>query len=229
VGPGSLLAVSPHLDDAVFACGGLLGSRTASAVVTVFAGRPPDGQPLTEWDRASGFREGDDPIAARREEDRRALMQLNAQPEWLEFLDSQYRCRLDESSLAAALESAIMHNCRAHGCSASVLFPLGLFHSDHRLVSDTCLGIAKRHPQIGWFTYEDALYRRLPDLVEQRLGKLQSAGFRSGCVLECFPPAAKQDAVYEYQSQIRALATPGRLTYKDALEPERYRKLSISS
>jgi LmbE family N-acetylglucosaminyl deacetylase len=43
-----LLVVSPHCDDAVLSCGSLLETHPGSAVVTVFAGTQPAGQPLTE-------------------------------------------------------------------------------------------------------------------------------------------------------------------------------------
>ena len=37
---GRLLVISPHLDDAVFACGRLIASHPSCVVVTVFAGLP---------------------------------------------------------------------------------------------------------------------------------------------------------------------------------------------
>src|SRR4051812_4728612 len=80
-----VMIVSPHLDDAVFGCGELLGARPGSVVVTVFAGAPPTYETVTEWDALAGFRAGDDVMAARRAEDRDALAVLGARPVWLDF------------------------------------------------------------------------------------------------------------------------------------------------
>ena len=49
------MVLSPHCDDAVFGCGELLADRPGSTVITVFAGRPGSGVPLTRWDAAAGF------------------------------------------------------------------------------------------------------------------------------------------------------------------------------
>jgi hypothetical protein len=65
----NLLVLSPHCDDAVLACGEMLEAHPGSVVATVFAGCPPAGAPLTEWDRAAGFQAGDDVMNARRAED----------------------------------------------------------------------------------------------------------------------------------------------------------------
>ena len=85
------LFISPHLDDAVFACGALIASSKAPVVTTVFAGRPPPGTALTSWDAECRFAAGDDVIGLRRNEDRDALDVLVARPVWLDFRDDQYR------------------------------------------------------------------------------------------------------------------------------------------
>jgi len=83
--------ISPHLDDAVFSCGALLASRPGSYVVTVFAGGPDSMKQLTGWDRQCGFCEGQDVIAARRQEETAALASLSASPIFLDLWDHQYR------------------------------------------------------------------------------------------------------------------------------------------
>ena len=83
-----LLIISPHCDDAVFACGALLQTYPGSTVVTICAAGPaPDGS-LTEWDQSSGFQADDDVMAFRRGEDVRALSLLGAHALWLSFYDS---------------------------------------------------------------------------------------------------------------------------------------------
>jgi LmbE family N-acetylglucosaminyl deacetylase len=136
---GKVLVVSPHLDDAVFGCGELLAAHPGGIVVTVFAGAPMHYRALTEWDAAAGFSVGQDIMAARREEDRRALAMVGALPLWLDYCDSQYQRPPPAQMLAAALEGTL-----ARHEPDTVVVPLGLFHSDHKLVHEAALITLKR-------------------------------------------------------------------------------------
>lgn len=220
---GRLLVLSPHLDDAVFGCGRLLASAPGALVATVFAGRPPPGAMLTEWDRAAGFAAGDDVVGRRRQEDRQALAILGARPRWLDLLDSQYGgAGLEE--VADALGELF-----AEYRPDILLVPLGLFHSDHRLVHRAALGLLDRCPGCRWLVYEDALYRRIDDLRDPAVEELRRRGFSPRPVR--FQEAAdavlrKREAVACYRSQLRALATPGRPGHVGLDDPEAYWLLS---
>jgi LmbE family N-acetylglucosaminyl deacetylase len=61
-----ILVISPYCDDSAFACGQLLAAHSGATVVTVFAGRPPTGGALPEWDQAASFAPGDDVMSMRR-------------------------------------------------------------------------------------------------------------------------------------------------------------------
>lgn len=223
IGAGPVAVISPHLDDAVFACGELLAAHAGSIVITVFAGRPPRELPLTPWDAAGGFRAGDDVIGRRRPEDRAALALLGATPRWLDFLDAQYAESPDAGAIAAALAEAL------DGAGLdSVFAPLGLFHSDHALAHEAALRLRRRRPEYRWFAYEDAMYRRIDRFLPERLHHLGADGI-------AVQPAAESDGAYLpqkrraiacYRSQLRALRTLGRPGYADALRPERYWRLS---
>ena len=222
-----VVAVSPHLDDAVFGCGQWLALHPGSWVVTVFAGRPSfsettseTGSVLTEWDAAGGFGVGDDVVAARREEDRAALAILGARPVWLEFCDSQYGLSPTAQEVAAPLEAAIV----ASGAT-SIAIPLGLFHSDHALTHAACLIVMRRRPGPTWLAYEEALYRTLPKLVDMRLRELSDAGIEARAAFSLRTEEQKRSAVEEYRSQLRALSTPGRLGHQDAFQEERFWRL----
>jgi hypothetical protein len=79
-------------------------------------------------------------------------------------------------------------------------------------------------PGTTWVAYEDALYRRIPGLVRERLDALAGAGWRAGPQrIESMPRtrALKRAAMDCYRSQLAALATPGRPGHADAYEPER--------
>jgi LmbE family N-acetylglucosaminyl deacetylase len=192
-------------------------------VVTVFARRPPAGMALAAWDADAGFTEQDDVMRLRRAEDRRAMAHLGARPVWLRFRDAQYGPSPSVRSVARALHRVI----RREG-SGVVYFPLGLFHSDHRLTSDACLRLAAMDRRREWVAYADALYRSLGGLLARRRAELG----RQGMVLRALAPGraaptpAKRRAIAEYASQLRALHTPGRLGVADALAPERAWRLS---
>ena len=232
VGPlGKVMVISPHLDDAVFSCGELLNAHPHAMVATVFAGTPPAGHTTTDWDRACGFRSACEAMVTRRNEDASALLRLGARPVWLNFLDSQY-CDgspgaappPDPDDIAEALAALI-----AREQPDAVVFPLGLFHSDHDLTHRACLALWHQASQEvlrpswspRWMVYEDALYRRMDGLREQRLAGLAEGGVRSAV----FPMtwqgdrAAKAEAVACYASQLKAFGPGG---FDDTALPEGY-------
>jgi LmbE family N-acetylglucosaminyl deacetylase len=214
----ALLVVSPHCDDAVFGAGDLIAAHPGAAVVTVFAGDPPDAA-LRAWDAGCGFRAGDDVMARRRAEDADALSHLDAEPRWLRFRDDQYGRDSDAPTIAQALEPLV--DALA---PAIVAIPLGLFHRDHVLASDAALLVAARRPRGAWLAFEDAIYRSLPgDLVEGRVAELRARGYRLQPPEGAGHPASarKRHAVACYASQLRGLAVSGRRGHDDAFEPER--------
>jgi LmbE family N-acetylglucosaminyl deacetylase len=211
-----LVVVSPHLDDAVLGCSALLAAHPGARVVTVFAGRPPRGAPLAPWDAAAGFDAGDDVIGVRRAEDHAALRTFGAEPCWLDFLDAQYGVPAETAALTAALGAAI-------GAGTAIVgVPLGLFHSDHALAHAAALALRPRHPEWRWLAYEEPMYRRVPGALERRRRALREAGLVCEALEPVAVPPAKARALRCYASQLRALETPGRPGYADALAPERY-------
>lgn len=220
--PGPVAVVSPHLDDGVFSCGDLLGARPGSIVITVFTGKPPAGDPPTDWDADAGFGPGDDVIAARQTEDEQALRVLGTRPCWLGFLEDQYGGTPPAHEIAAALARAL-----DEVGAATVLVPLGLFHRDHDRVAEAALVAARRQPDRDWLLYEDAIYRRLAGLLQARLAALSAQGLRLTPVQ---PPqdarrGLKRRAVARYRSQRRAFRVRGLTGYADVFTPERYWQL----
>jgi LmbE family N-acetylglucosaminyl deacetylase len=214
--------VSPHCDDAVFGCGELLAERPGNVVVTVFGGRPEPGTPLTRWDAAAGFGADDDVMRHRHAEDRAALAMLGARPCWLRFRDAQYGGPTRADDVVGELAAAV----RAFRPDA-VALPLGLFHDDHKTTHEAGLRLVRRWPQLTWLLYADALYRKLDNLLEERLAGLRAAGFEP----VPWPPtggrreALKRRAVACYASQLRALGQAGLDGHADVFEPERYWRL----
>lgn len=223
---GRVLVVSPHLDDAVFSCGCVLASHPGATVVTVFAGDQPRGQSLTEWDRDCGFAPSDDVMRMRRAEDETALKLLAANAVWLAFTDAQYGPAPPVEAIAQALRAEIE---RAQ--PDTLLFPLGLFHSDHHVTHAAVLQLLPHAPFTA-YGYADALYRRLDRRLEERLSALQQAGWttRQATLPEADDaPALKARAVQCYRSQLVGLATPGRPGHADIELPEAYWQVAATA
>lgn len=216
--PAGALFVSPHLDDAVLACGEVIASSVRPLVATLFAGRPQAGIAVTPWDRAAGFVDGDDVIGARREEDREALAALGGASVWLDFLDDQY----GGCEPAAELGSALRRIVDERGCTA-VFVPAGLFHRDHVRASDAALALQPALAHVAWFLYEEPIYRRLREVTRARAASLATRGVvlaRVRFTVARGAAARKRVAVACYRSQLRALGT--RSGHADAFRPERY-------
>lgn len=215
------LLISPHLDDAVFSCGQWLSAHPGTRVVTVFAGLPADGGLRTDWDARCGFGSACEAVRARREEDRAALALLGCEPCWLDFGDSQYGATPAAEAVAEALSPLL----ERQGEDDAFVFPLGLFHSDHRLVHEACMAAWRRHPRPA-LMYEDALYRGIPGLLQQRLAELLRLGLQLTPAKEQPVEAAarKARAVQCYASQLRAFGPGG---YDDTARPERRWRFEI--
>lgn len=212
---GRTLVVSPHLDDAVFSAGQLLSAYPGATVVTVFAGVPPEDQPLPEWDARCGFASASQAIEQRREEDRQALTLLDARAVWLECLDAQYGVPTTPAEVAQRLQ-ALLPDIEPQ----TLLFPLGLFHADHALVHEACMLLLPLCPDAVHLAYEDQPYRALPGQVQQRLMALAQAGWQATPARFALEGSAslKTKAVRAYASQLRGFGDGG---HDDLSAPER--------
>uniref|UniRef100_UPI0039F0300B PIG-L family deacetylase n=1 Tax=Bordetella sputigena TaxID=1416810 RepID=UPI0039F0300B len=225
--PGSIAAISPHLDDAVAGCGAVLAGAPGSTVITVFAGVPDASAPLTDWDRRCGFGDGTSAMKWRLAEDDKALHLLKAHPVRMPFLDDQYlramaRATPKVDKVAQALDTAL-----EKAGARTVLFPLGLFHSDHTLVSDAVLHMFTARPARRWIAYEDALYRTKPGLLHARLVQFYTRGISLTPVAFANTNAhRKATAMSAYGSQMPELGITR--NEGDTTAPERYWLLSES-
>ncbi|MRS97200.1 PIG-L family deacetylase [Ralstonia pickettii] len=212
---GPVLVISPHFDDAIFSCGGLLAAHHGSRTVTVFGGAPTT--PVsTIWDRDAGFANSTEAVAARRLEDAQAHAQVSATVQHLAFCDSQY----GQTPSAAELERAL-HRLVERQVADAVFVPLGLFHSDHVLVHDAALMLLRKLPKRLWIGYEDALYRRGRGAVQERIVALAGRGIVATPVspVTAVDGRQKRRAVACYASQLRAFGPGG---VDDLHLPERF-------
>jgi LmbE family N-acetylglucosaminyl deacetylase len=109
--------LSPHLDDAVLSCGGLIVKQTSKGesvtVVTICAGDPPSGS-LSVFVRELHARWGEDgdPMVTRRSEDRLACDHLGASVVHLDIPDAVYRKDSDGEAFYPS-EAAIINSINA--------------------------------------------------------------------------------------------------------------------
>ncbi len=235
--PERMTILSPHLDDGVFSCGCLIAAGRNPKVLTLFAGLPSAAMPLPAWDRAAGFATAREAMLSRRHEDARALGRLGAHPLWLDLLDSQYRRAYTiEAVVARIVECQVLQESR------TVIAPMGLFHRDHILAHGASLLLCRpalvleseregvdrdghaAAPQ-QWLFYEDAIYRRLPGLVQGQLAAWQREGLIATPVHFATAPflPRKMEAVKAYASQL-ALFSEAQIA--DIGAPERYWSLT---
>ena len=212
-----MVVISPHLDDAVLGCGALLATHPGSTVLTVFAGTPRESR-QTAWDARCGFADAREAMATRRREDDAALGLLRACAQRLDFLDHQYGDTPCTDRVAGAVHEVLV------ACSPQrVLLPMGLFHSDHLLAHEAARTATRALPGLTVLLYEDALYRGLHGVLQQRLIHLA----RDGAVLtparlprgDGHAAELKRQAVLAYRSQLRGFGPGG---YDDAEQPERF-------
>jgi LmbE family N-acetylglucosaminyl deacetylase len=170
---GQLLVISPHLDDAFFSCSGVIKGVHDPIVHTVFAGDAPADQSLAQWDRDCGFSDGDNVMDHRRKEECSAASRLQATATWDQLLQEGYRPgEVDPVAVARNLSKTI-----EDVNPESVLFPLGLKHTDHLAVASAMWTIisSQEFPSVTWFMYAEKPYAdRRPTSVRQRLIDIRS-------------------------------------------------------
>lgn len=211
--------LSPHLDDAVLSCGGMIWEQIQAGdsieIWTICAGDPP-----AEMDSAlvrelhQRWHSGPDAVAIRRTEDQAACQILGARLRHFDVPDCIYRFDSDGSPLiklnddlwTAAPEPALQdHLSEVFGteipASSHLVCPLTMGnHVDHRLVRAAAEKAAARQPGRSLWYYPDFPYAthreiKLKDFVAPEWKR---------CTWPVSEPAlvAWQEAVLAYASQI---------------------------
>ena len=248
--------LSPHLDDAVFSCGGQIFMQSeagqAVLVATLMAGEPQTDRRsmLAEYLHHNWGVTAETAVAQRRAEDEAACRRLGAEAIHFSFPDCIYRVHpqseeplyTSDEALFGDVEAAetyligdIVDAMKGLPAAGRILAPLGIgHHVDHQLTRQA----AERHfGRERLIFYEDYPYvQRDPDAIEALLGPetmwepelipLTAAAFR-----------ARLEAALTYHSQISVLfnnpkaMADGMKTYVESVGGERvwHPRAAISS
>jgi LmbE family N-acetylglucosaminyl deacetylase len=227
---GFYLFISPHLDDVVLSCGGLIHRLTSSGqqvlVFTVITADTPPDFPLSWLSRRNhmAWNLGDAPFATRRLEDQAALQCLGAQYKHLGLHDAMYR---RDAAGAPLYNSAIvdipvhpddwhrflpvvcqtLQNAMPTGDNQPILVFCPMTagnHIDHIIVRQTIESLWPLHT-IAY--YEDYPYAARPGIIRQ---VLTSNGRTNGWISETVELTnveveARISAVACYVSQLPGL------------------------
>lgn len=166
--PPVALALSPHLDDATFSCGGTL-ARLAQAgwtvvVATAFTRSMPDPQGFAlACQTDKGLPAEVDYMALRRTEDAAAMAILQAKPRWLDFPEAPHRGYDDARALFAGIHdddtidtalAAAFAALQAELRPAMLLAPQGVGgHVDHLLLIRALDRVADGTPTLWWHDF----------------------------------------------------------------------------
>jgi LmbE family N-acetylglucosaminyl deacetylase len=202
-----LLVISPHLDDAVISCGALLLAHSGATVATLFASSPAAyTDPLNEHDTDCGFAPGDDTMAARRDEDVRALAALRATPRWLSLCQNSHEERADPIAVPDGAVDALVEAI-ADVRPTCVVAPLGLSHADHQACHASALAARDRTETVPWLWYSDLPYVFIPRVLAARFRALHKMGITASpaCPAVSHDFEAKWRAFEEYGTQVAVL------------------------
>jgi LmbE family N-acetylglucosaminyl deacetylase len=167
--------LQPHFDDAALSAGGTIGLQRETGqrplIVTVFAGGPPAGTPISPFARQVQEGAGLGPDAAeavrkRRAEDAAAADILGADTLWLDFPEAIYRGNpalyTTEDQLFGPVNNADVHldeeltavfgKITEQAPDAAIYAPLGVgHHVDHLLVCSAADRLAQRKVNVKFF------------------------------------------------------------------------------
>ncbi|MDO8482724.1 MAG: hypothetical protein Q7S86_02810 [bacterium] len=164
------IILSPHFDDAVLSMGGFMADRKKPLIVATFFTEKPPEPVQAIWDSLSGFKNSDEAIAVRVEENVRALGRTGTHAINMKYLDFQYRHDRDPDSEEKILQSmekdiktildtfGTVENVSIYGPSE---FGPDITHPDHKLVHDAFFRVAREksaQQNLRFFFYEDFPY-----------------------------------------------------------------------
>lgn len=182
--------LSPHLDDAVFSCGGTIHKLTQQGaqviILTITAGDPPKNLPDSPLlqDLHQRWQAGISPIATRRHEDSESAQVIGAIAQYETYFDCIYRQHAEkllypteesifdvihpDDPLPKQLQTQTASFHKQFGKITCLYAPLGVgHHVDHQIVRDWSMAIYKHNPELCVKFYEDYPYTRDKVAIER--------------------------------------------------------------
>jgi LmbE family N-acetylglucosaminyl deacetylase len=212
--------ISPHLDDAVFSCGGALAchvaNRARALVVTLCTAVPPADGPFSDLAHEFHGEWGLSPeevVTARLREDQAAMARLGVDYVYIDMMDALYRHPQAYNSRASIfgtpaaddpLHKPLTHflaSLRERMPDAMFYAPLGAGkHVDHQITFVATLTALGE----GVAFYEEIPYVLQPDVLQQRLNELD-APFVASIINIDSGLVRKIRAAAAYESQLDVL------------------------
>ena len=167
------IILSPHFDDAVLSMGGFMANRKNPLIVATFFTEKPSEPVQANWDNLSGFKNSDEALAVRVEENARALGRTGTHAINMRYLDFQYRRERNlesEEKILQSMKKDIKTILDTFGTAKNVSiygpseFGQRFTHPDHKLVHDAFASVAREKSEqnsprrIRFFFYEDFPY-----------------------------------------------------------------------
>lgn len=214
------LFLSPHYDDAIYSCGGLIHQLTqqgeAVLIFTIMAGEPlqplPD-TPVME-DNHQRWEAGQNPVMTRRTEDQAAAQIVGAETLYNDLPDCIYRTHNgvalypSEESLWGPVHRddpavmALQVLGLVYGDAETIYAPLAVGnHVDHLIVRDWAQLLEKEYP-VKYYT--DYPYLRDEEAIKQALEHFKPPLKPQTTTLSEADMAAKVKAMAAYVTQIKS-------------------------
>jgi len=213
--------LSPHYDDAVYSCGGLIHQLTQQKqsviIMTIMAGEASLPLPQTPVirDNHQRWQAGGNPVIIRRQEDQKAAGILGAKTLYNDLPDCIYRSANKQALYPT--EESLWQDVHEADSAFSALQALGLHfdgveilyaplavgnHVDHQIVRAWAQHLARQFPQLRLKFYEDYPYTRHQKAIRHALASLDINLKPEEIILTEADMQAKISAMVCYESQI---------------------------
>lgn len=211
------LFLSPHYDDAIYSCGGVICHLVQAGdnvtILTIMAGEPQPPFPKTPvlQDNHVRWQAGENPVQIRRDEDRVAANILGVTTHYLDILDCIYRTD-DEIALYPSEES-LWHTIHRKDNTLEqlkmtslpeadiVYVPFGVgAHVDHLIVRDFGLHLVNTGHDVTF--YIDYPYMRSTDAIDKARDAFSHSVAIEARVFSEEAMQHKIDAMSAYETQI---------------------------
>jgi LmbE family N-acetylglucosaminyl deacetylase len=225
------IVLSPHYDDAALSLGGLLAKHEYHTVVATFFTAGPSAATTTPWDSIAGFSDSLATMPARSKENTDALKTLHVN-EVKDYFYQDYQYRLSTTTdMELEMTKDIQALLAAYGTKPIAIYAPAIFtdtinHADHAMLHRAVVSVMENYPNsnVDFYFYEDFPYierfnRESVISLEKNLENNTDRIFnRVDVLLDSSDLKAKERAIAQYESQVKAFASQNMDIAAHALE-----------